>query len=235
MIKITNVYDNLTHNKNFKSDWGFSCLIEHPNEKILFDTGAHPEILEENLKKVQIDPGLIDKVIISHKHWDHSGAVIWLAKQNPNLKIYLPRTWSRKLESQLLDCVEQVITVEKDMKISEDLQIIFSKNIFINELVLGIKTSQGIVLITGCSHTGIDKIVAKSVNYGNILAVLGGFHLFRSSTNRIKKIISYMQKLDIKFIAPCHCTGENAIKILSERLPQQFYNNGVGAEYLFEL
>lgn len=235
MLKITNVYDNLTYNKELKSDWGFSCLIEYPNEKVLFDTGAHPEILEENLKKLQVDPLLIDKVIISHKHWDHSGGVIWLAKQNPNIKIYLPRTWSKKLHTQLLVHAGQVITVAKDMKISENLQIILSQNIFINELILGIKTSQGIVIITECSHTGIDKIIARSLKYGKILAVLGGFHLFRSSKNRIKKIISYIEKSDIQFIAPCHCTGESAMNTLAKEFTKQFHSNGVGAKYIFEL
>jgi 7,8-dihydropterin-6-yl-methyl-4-(beta-D-ribofuranosyl)aminobenzene 5'-phosphate synthase len=64
-IKITTVYDNNKFNPKIDTDCGFSCVIEHPNGKIIFDSGAKPEILENNLKKLDIDPTSIDYLIIS--------------------------------------------------------------------------------------------------------------------------------------------------------------------------
>jgi len=59
-IKITNVYDNNEFNPKLPAHWGFSCIIEHEDTKIIFDTGAKPKILESNLKKLDIDPTSID-------------------------------------------------------------------------------------------------------------------------------------------------------------------------------
>ena len=99
MIKITNIYDNTKGSHEFTPDWGFGCFIDHPKAKIIFDTGAKPEILEKNLEAAQIDPSSIDVIIISHKHWDHKGGALWLAEKNPNVKIYMPKTWSNALGS----------------------------------------------------------------------------------------------------------------------------------------
>lgn len=76
MIKITNIYDNIKCNNEFVKDWGFGCIIDHLDKRIIFDTGAKPEILEKNLKLAQIDPLSIDIIIISHKHWDHKGGLL---------------------------------------------------------------------------------------------------------------------------------------------------------------
>ncbi|MBL3284409.1 MBL fold metallo-hydrolase N-terminal domain protein [Rickettsiales endosymbiont of Paramecium tredecaurelia] len=100
LITITTVYDNNIHQPTLESDWGFSCVIEHPDARIMFDTGAKPTILENNLKKLHINPTSINYLIISHKHWDHKGGALWLLAQNPSIIIYTPKTWSNHLEKK---------------------------------------------------------------------------------------------------------------------------------------
>ena len=75
-MKITIVYDNNAE-PGLKADWGFSALIElnEKREKILFDTGANSEILFYNLKKLNINPKDVDIIVISHRHWDHTGGL----------------------------------------------------------------------------------------------------------------------------------------------------------------
>jgi len=76
-MKLTIVYDNDVYRKDIglKSDWGFSCLIETGEETILFDTGAKGRLLLYNMKKLDIDPSSINKIVISHEHWDHNGGL----------------------------------------------------------------------------------------------------------------------------------------------------------------
>jgi len=76
-MKLTIVYDNDVYKKDIglKSDWGFSCLIETGEETILFDTGAKGRLLLYNMKKLDIDPSSINKIVISHEHWDHNGGL----------------------------------------------------------------------------------------------------------------------------------------------------------------
>lgn len=50
-------------------------------------------------------------------------------------------------------------------------------------------------------------------------AVIGGMHLGKASDARLEETVRALQRRDVKVIAPCHCTGENAIRLLQQRLP----------------
>jgi 7,8-dihydropterin-6-yl-methyl-4-(beta-D-ribofuranosyl)aminobenzene 5'-phosphate synthase len=74
------------------------------------------------------------------------------------------------------------------------------------------------VVITGCSHSGIINVIeyAKKINKNKIRGVIGGFHLVVSSNNHIQSVYEYLNNSDLEFIMPLHCTGFNAMKVLSE-------------------
>jgi 7,8-dihydropterin-6-yl-methyl-4-(beta-D-ribofuranosyl)aminobenzene 5'-phosphate synthase len=237
MIKITTVYDNNLDQSEFQDDWGFSCVVQHPNGNVIFDTGAKPAILKSNLKKLHIDPQSIQYLVISHKHWDHKGGALWLLEQNPNIIVYMPKTWSNNLEKSLPTNSEHIHSIKNHGPINDTFHLILSKNLWINELALGIKTSNGIIAITGCSHTGILKI-AKTMHFvtkEKIHALFGGFHLMRSSKSRIKNTVTGLKDENINFIAPCHCTGDIALSLFKEEFGDKFLRNGIGSQYLFDV
>ena len=74
------------------------------------------------------------------------------------------------------------------------------------------------VIITGCSHSGIINVIeyAKKINKNKIRGVIGGFHLVVSSNNYIQSVYEYLKNSDLEFIMPIHCTGFNAMNVLSE-------------------
>ncbi|MHA1681599.1 MAG: MBL fold metallo-hydrolase [Promethearchaeota archaeon] len=90
---ITNVYANtaLKEPIKFKKGYGNAFLIEHNGKKMLFDTGDSGKKLIYNLNLLDISPGSIDKVILSHGHFDHTKGIPLLAgsreDSNP-LKIF---------------------------------------------------------------------------------------------------------------------------------------------------
>jgi 7,8-dihydropterin-6-yl-methyl-4-(beta-D-ribofuranosyl)aminobenzene 5'-phosphate synthase len=91
----------------------------------------------------------------------------------------------------------------------------------LDDSALVIKTNKGLVIVTGCSHSGICNIVehAKKVcNENKIFAVIGGFHLKDSDTAVIDKTIEFLKKDKIEKICPCHCTGLDAIEKMKEQL-----------------
>ena len=63
-MKVTIIYDNTAYKKELKADWGFSCLVEAFNRKILFDTGTDGNILLSNMKKLGIQPKDIQDIFI---------------------------------------------------------------------------------------------------------------------------------------------------------------------------
>lgn len=71
--------------------------------------------------------------------------------------------------------------------------------------------------MVGCSHPGIIEIVkqAKSLTKREVYLVMGGFHLAVTDYQKVNSIARELRNLT-RFIAPCHCTGENATQILKD-------------------
>lgn len=72
-MKVIIIYDINAFREDLQSDWWFSVLVEAKNTpKILFDTWTDWKNLLSNMEKLNIDPITIDKVFISHAHFDHT-------------------------------------------------------------------------------------------------------------------------------------------------------------------
>jgi 7,8-dihydropterin-6-yl-methyl-4-(beta-D-ribofuranosyl)aminobenzene 5'-phosphate synthase len=100
----------------------------------------------------------------------------------------------------------------------------------LKELSLAVTTPEGLVLVVGCSHPGIDKIVeaAAAIN-PKIHYVLGGFHLVTAPDETIAAIVASLHdKWNIENIAPGHCTGEPTFAALIEAFGARYVYAGVG-------
>ncbi len=100
----------------------------------------------------------------------------------------------------------------------------------LRELSLAIDTPDGIVLVVGCSHPGIDKIVeaAASIN-PRIHLVAGGFHLVVARNEEIETIVSRLHdKWSVDYVAPGHCTGEPTFVALKRAFDEHYLYAGLG-------
>jgi 7,8-dihydropterin-6-yl-methyl-4-(beta-D-ribofuranosyl)aminobenzene 5'-phosphate synthase len=59
-------------------EWGFAALVEADGHRILFDTGAHTDVVLKNAQSLGVDLGNIPEVVLSHNHSDHVGGLITL-------------------------------------------------------------------------------------------------------------------------------------------------------------
>ena len=101
---------------------------------------------------------------------------------------------------------------------------------FDDEISLGIITEKGLVVIVGCSHVGIVNIlktISRRVNI-QIYAVVGGTHLVEAEEARMQKTIDAFKEMKIQLIAVSHCTGEEGIHLISQKLKEQFIYNNTG-------
>lgn len=99
------------------------------------------------------------------------------------------------------------------------------------EISLAIDTPDGIVLIVGCSHPTLEKIVeaASSVIDKPIHLILGGTHLLPATPDEIGRIATALRDdWNVAWIAPVHCTGEPAFAILKESFGDRYVYAGLG-------
>jgi 7,8-dihydropterin-6-yl-methyl-4-(beta-D-ribofuranosyl)aminobenzene 5'-phosphate synthase len=61
-------------------EWGFAALVEADGHRILFDTGAHQDVVFRNAAALKIDLATVPDVVLSHSHWDHVGGFLALRK-----------------------------------------------------------------------------------------------------------------------------------------------------------
>ncbi|MFA6929389.1 MAG: MBL fold metallo-hydrolase [Lentisphaeria bacterium] len=109
-------------------------------------------------------------------------------------------------------------------------------DLIVDELVLLCKVTGGIVVCTGCSHSGIINIlhwVQERFPDQTIKAVIGGFHLCNASKERMQKTIAALQNMQIEQLIPCHCTGEAAMDTLIQELPGKVCRGAAGRTWEF--
>jgi 7,8-dihydropterin-6-yl-methyl-4-(beta-D-ribofuranosyl)aminobenzene 5'-phosphate synthase len=101
----------------------------------------------------------------------------------------------------------------------------------LKELSLAVSTPEGMVLVVGCSHPGIDKIVeaAAAIN-PKIHIVAGGFHLVVAPDDVVAKAVTALKDtFKVESIAPGHCTGEPTFAALKKAFGDRYLYAGLGA------
>jgi 7,8-dihydropterin-6-yl-methyl-4-(beta-D-ribofuranosyl)aminobenzene 5'-phosphate synthase len=100
----------------------------------------------------------------------------------------------------------------------------------LRELSLAINTPEGMVIVVGCSHPGIDKIVAEASTINpRIHMVAGGFHLVAANDPDIEKIVVTLRDtFRVEFVAPGHCSGEAAFAALQKAFGDRYLYAGLG-------
>jgi len=127
--------------------------------------------------------------------------------------------------------------VEKTTEIAPGIRLIATVSdkpttLELRELSLAIDTPDGIVLVVGCSHPGIDKIVeAATAKERGIHLVAGGLHLVVAKDADIAAVVTALRdKYNVAYIAPGHCTGEPTFAALERAFGRNYLYAGLGTE-----
>jgi 7,8-dihydropterin-6-yl-methyl-4-(beta-D-ribofuranosyl)aminobenzene 5'-phosphate synthase len=100
----------------------------------------------------------------------------------------------------------------------------------LKELSLAINTADGIVLVVGCSHPGIESIVAEAAKINpHIHFIAGGFHLVVAQDPAIENTATALHDTyKVDYIAPGHCTGEPTFAVLQRKFGDHYLYAGLG-------
>ncbi len=101
-----------------------------------------------------------------------------------------------------------------------------------DQCVIAYVSGKGLVIVTGCGHSGIINVIRNAQNLTGIpevYAVIGGFHLTGGLFERIiPDTIKALQEINPRYIMPGHCTGWSAIHQIARSLPEAFIPSCVG-------
>ena len=104
----------------------------------------------------------------------------------------------------------------------------------LDDTALAFRTGKGLVIITGCSHSGICNIVehAKRVcGEERIVDIIGGLHLLSPDQPRLEKTVSYLRNLDLASLHACHCTSLSSKIALAGGCPLQEVGVGLTLDW----
>jgi 7,8-dihydropterin-6-yl-methyl-4-(beta-D-ribofuranosyl)aminobenzene 5'-phosphate synthase len=101
----------------------------------------------------------------------------------------------------------------------------------LRELSLAIETPDGLVIVVGCSHSGIDNTVkAAAAIQPKIRLVAGGFHLVAAKDPDIEAIVTTLRDTyKVAQVAPGHCTGEPTFAALRKAFGERCLYAGLGS------
>ncbi len=106
----------------------------------------------------------------------------------------------------------------------------------IDDRAIFFDTSAGIVILSGCAHSGIVNTLQRiSALTGNrpIHCVMGGFHLVNANEKRLHKTIEAFRRHNVQRIGLGHCTGINAIAAFWQAFPGRCFLCSTGSKIQF--
>jgi len=112
---------------------------------------------------------------------------------------------------------------------------VWAEDYILDDTALAYKSKEGLVIITGCSHSGICNIIeyAKKVcNETRIIDIIGGFHLLNPSEKQLKGTLDYLETLNPPVVHACHCTDLHSKIALSKVV--RIEEVGVGFQLRYE-
>jgi len=267
---ITIIVEN-AERQGFASEHGLSMWIETPQGNILFDTGQGDALLP-NATAMGIDLSLANYIVLSHGHYDHTGAIDQvLALNTKAMLVHHPEVFRTRYSIPSGEAARDISMKQRMSVAIHDLppQRICSSRTSV-ELVPGVgttgeiprsndyedvggpffldkaatrhdtvpddqslwfRTDEGLVIICGCAHAGIINTVhqaRRASGEHRIAGLIGGFHLKSASERRLSETAKALMDWNVRFVHPCHCSGEVATSYLVSSLGDRVTQTGIG-------
>lgn len=199
-LDLTKVKDVVISHGHLDHTWGLDPYIRRLNELQFENVGnyrprlvAHPEAFTSVLGEGSSEFGSLLSADKLSKHFDmhlSAGPVAITPKL----------TWLGEIPRKFdFENLQTFGTKEGETQ----------RDIVPDDSALVYKSSEGLVVITGCSHSGICNIVeyAKEVcKESRVFDIIGGLHLINPASKQLEGTLRYLESLGVETIHPCHCT-----------------------------
>jgi len=101
----------------------------------------------------------------------------------------------------------------------------------LHELSLAIRTPDGLVVVVGCSHPGVEHIMQEATAINPHINILfGGLHQIQAPDPEVERIATVLHnQYKLERVAPGHCTGEPEFAALKKTFGDHYVYAGVGS------
>jgi 7,8-dihydropterin-6-yl-methyl-4-(beta-D-ribofuranosyl)aminobenzene 5'-phosphate synthase len=234
---IATVFDNYAADPRLTTSWGFAAAVIATDTAVLFDTGGDSSVLLANIARMQLDAKAVQTIVISHIHQDHLGGLKGFLAENSDVTVYIPASFPSAARHMIRAAGADFTDVGGPMEVAPGIFTTGPLGDGLEEQALVIDTDEGLVIMTGCAHPGIVRIVeaAHAQHPGRPIAlVMGGFHLLSASTADVASIVRDFRRLGVKKVAPSHCSGDAARNQFREAYGPNFIEGGAGLVLSFK-
>ncbi len=255
-LEIISLYEEASNNAGLISGHGVSYLLRTDSVTILMDVGDNPDgaslpPFAQNMQALGISAEDIDVIVISHPHPDHVGGVTaWYAKTVSlgltsnalaGIPIYVPSvSWQSNNPS--------TVTSKVPVQLSPDaatIGVISYPEVFplslyepkgIEQALVVNVAGEGLVLITGCGHPGLERLFGRVESLYDIpiVGVVGGLHYEGASTEQLETQIGLLQSRQPKLVAlSAHDSGPAALDAFQSAFGDHYHTLLVGEAIQF--
>jgi len=160
-VRITTLSENTAGRGNLLAEWGLSILVDTEKTSILLDTGSSISAAH-NADALGIDIGKIDKIVLSHGHYDHTGGLRQLLqKRRKDIEIIAhPDIWQAKY-ARRKDEPDRYIGIPFQRNELESLGACFNLTAKPIKITDAISTTGEIPMVTSFEQVDADLFVKE--------------------------------------------------------------------------
>ncbi len=241
-LEILPLYEAISVNPNYISGHGVSYLIRTDSATILLDVGDNPDGLAvapfaQNMQALGISWDEVDLVVISHPHPDHVGGLQAWRERTISFGelpgglgkrlLFVPHvtTYKGAVHATVPTLPAPDVATTGVISYLETWPMsLFAPKGGEQALVVHI-AGHGLVLITGCGHPGLERLVERAeALYGEqVVGIIGSLHYLNTTADNLQPQIQFLQSRPVSVIALSpHDSGPDTLTAFERAFPAAY-------------
>lgn len=253
-LEIIPLYEAASGRPDLASGHGVSYLIRTDSATILLDIGDNPGNLTvvpfaQNMRALGIAWDEVDRVVISHPHPDHVGGLAaWRGRtiafgELPGgfgeRLVFVPHVTAYKgaVHATIPTLPAPDIATTGVISYRESWPMSLFAATGGEQALVAHVAGHGLVLITGCGHPGLERLVQRAESlYGHpVVGVVGGLHHLNATADELRPQIEFLQSRPVSLIALSpHDSGPAALAAFENAFPGAYHTLKVGEAVEFQ-
>lgn len=252
-LEIVPLYEASSANPDLISGHGVSYLVRTDSATLLLDVGDNPENLAvapfaQNMQALGIFWDEVYRIVISHPHPDHVGGLAAWRERTISFGelpgglgerlVFVPHVMTYKgavhATTPTLPAPD-IATTGVISYLETWPMTLFAPKGGEQALVVHV-AGHGLVLITGCGHPGLERLVERAESlYGEqVVGVVGGLHYLNATAEELQPQIQFLQSRPVSLVALSpHDSGPNALAAFENAFPGAYHTLKVGESIQF--